>query len=184
MLPMKLEYFNAKPDDRQVDLTWATATESNNDYFTVEKSKDGVNFDYLARVNSAATSGTSSLPLYYSAVDPNPYPGTTWYRLKQTDRDGNSTWSSVVSVDFSGTTALSVYPNPSSGIVYIDGLGNSQSMVNIQWFDLGGRLLLQQAAAVSGGTTRLTTHFNNGVYILKFQTADGTIITKTILIMK
>ncbi|HXB95904.1 MAG TPA: T9SS type A sorting domain-containing protein, partial [Puia sp.] len=168
----------------QVDLTWATATESNNDYFTVEKSQDGINFEDLTRVNSAAPNGTSSLPLYYSAIDPSPYSGTNFYRLKQTDLDGNSTYSNIVSVDFSKTNAINVYPNPSSGIVYIDGLKGGQSMVNVEWFDLGGHLMLQQMAAVQGGTTRLTTHFNNGVYILKFQSADGTIITKTILIMK
>jgi hypothetical protein len=184
VLPMKLLYFNAKPDNSQVDLSWSTATESNNDYFTVEKSRDGVSFDDLTRVRSAAPNGTSSLPLYYSAVDPTPYTGTTWYRLRQTDLNGNSTYSNIVSVDFLKTNALSVYPNPSTGIVYVDGLGNNQSMVNVEWFDLGGRLLLQQTAAITGGTTRLTTHFNNGVYILKFTTADGTIVTKTILIMK
>ncbi|HEV9037805.1 MAG TPA: T9SS type A sorting domain-containing protein, partial [Puia sp.] len=184
VLPMKLLYFNAKPDNTQVDLTWETATESNNDYFTVEKSKDGISFDDLTRVNSAAPNGTSSLPLYYSAVDPKPYTGTTWYRLRQTDLNGNSTWSNIVSVDFSKTSAVSVYPNPSTGIVYIDGLGNNQSIASVQWFDLGGRLLMQQTASITGGTTRLTTHFNNGVYILRFATADGTIITKTILIMK
>jgi hypothetical protein len=184
VLPMKLQYFNARPDNSQVDLSWATATESNNDYFMVEKSKDGVNFEDLTRVNSAAPNGTSSLPLYYSAVDPNPFDGTTWYRLRQTDLDGNSSYSNIVSVKFLKMNALSVYPNPSSGIVYIDGLGNNQSMANVEWFDLGGRLLLQQTAAITGGTTRLLTHFNNGVYILKFTTADGTIVTKTILMVK
>lgn len=184
VLPMKLEYFNAKPDNDQVDLTWATATESNNDYFTVEKSSDGVNFQPLVRVNSQATNGNSSIPLYYATVDPNPFNGMNFYRLKQTDLDGNSTYSNVVSVDFAKTSAINVYPNPSSGIVYIQGLNTTQSMMNVEWFDLGGRLLLQQVAAIQGGTTRLTTHFNNGVYILKFQAADGTIITKTILIMK
>jgi len=184
VLPMKLLYFNARPDNGQVDLAWATASEWNNDYFTVEKSSDGVNFEFLARINSAAANGNSSLPLYYSAVDQKPNSGTTYYRLKQTDLDGNSTLSNVVSVDFAKMSRISVYPNPSSGTVYIDGLGNAQSSMNVEWFDLGGRILLQQTATVSGGTTRLTTHFDNGVYVLRFQSADGTVITKTILIMK
>jgi hypothetical protein len=184
VLPIKLLYFNARPDNSQVDLGWGTATESNNNYFTIERSHDGVNFDSLMRVNSLAFDGNSSTQLDYTAVDPSPLQGTSFYRLKQTDLDGNAQYSNVESVYFGQHTAVSAYPNPSAGTLYVSGLPTDQSTLKAEWYDIGGRLLLQQMVAVQGGIAMLTTHFANGVYVLKFQSADGTVIAKNVLIMK
>lgn len=184
VLPIKLLYFTARPDNSQVDLGWGTATESNNNYFTIERSHDGITFDSLIRVNSLAFDGTSSTPLDYTAVDPSPLQGTSFYRLKQTDLDGNSQYSNVQSVYFGRQTTVSIYPNPSAGTLYVSGLPGDQTTMKAEWYDIGGRLLLQQMVSVQGGVAMLNTHFTNGVYVLKFQSADGTIMAKNILIMR
>ena len=183
-LPIQLLFFDAKPDNNQVDLSWETATESNNSYFTVEKSKDGTTFEFVTRVNSAAFGGNSSDPLNYTAYDLTPYQGTSFYRLKQTDLDGNSKYSNIIPVNFSRQSPVSVYPNPSPGTVYVSGLPADQASLKVEWYDIGGRLLQQQMASAQGGLVRLDTRFNNGVYVLKFETADGTVIVKNVLIMK
>jgi hypothetical protein len=183
VLPMTLMNFTAKPDNGQVDLAWVTATESNNNYFTVEKSRDGISFDSLVRVNSQAIDGNSSTPLDYTAVDPSPYMGLNFYRLKQTNLDGSSIYSNVVTVDFEQTTPVNIYPNPSAGTLYISGLGNVTTQ-KVEWYDLGGHLVIQQMVSVNGGIASLNVHLANGAYFVKFQTADGAFVTKNVLIMR
>lgn len=184
VLPIGLLYFRAQPDNTSVDLQWATSSESNNSYFTVEKSKDGTNFDSIQRVGTEAPNGNSSSTLNYTAQDPNPYTGISYYRLKQTDLDGNSKYSNIVSVNFAKQHTLSVYPNPTRGAVYITGADLSETSLMVQWFDLSGRMLLQGTVPVSGGTATLNTNFNNGVYLLKLISSDGSYTVHNVIVLK
>jgi hypothetical protein len=115
-LPIELLDFNASccTDNGEVDLYWVTATETNNDYFTVERSIDGNNFSQLTIVDGA---GNSTVRLNYSTLDPEPENGLNYYRLKQTDFDGNYTYSNVVAVENKNSNGLqfNIYPNPSVG---------------------------------------------------------------------
>jgi len=183
ILPVGLLHFSAQPDNDKVDLGWTTSTESNNSYFTVERSKDGVNFEFLQRINSAALNGNSAIALNYTAQDVNPYTGVSFYRLRQTDLDGNSTYSTVVSVSFDKKLALSVYPNPSKGTLYISGAVNETSL-KVEWFDISGRALLQQIVPVQSGLATLNTQFNNGIYLLKIISSDGSFKLQNVIIMK
>ena len=81
-LPIELLSFRATPDASQVDLDWSTATETNNDYFTIERSTNGVDWSEIVRQPG---SGTTTSQVNYHAIDPNPFVGTSYYRLKQTD---------------------------------------------------------------------------------------------------
>lgn len=112
-LPIELLTFNAQPCNNQICLNWATATETNNDYFTIEKSKNGVNFDVVSKVNGA---GNSTAEINYSATDNAPYAGVSYYRLKQTDYNGKYTYSNTISVNFTTSEEFhfNVYPNPST----------------------------------------------------------------------
>ena len=184
VLPVELLYFNAVADNSRVDLTWATSTESNNSYFTIEKSKDGVNFESAGTVGTKALNGNSSVQLNYVAYDPNPYAGLSYYRLKQTDLDGNSTYSATASVNFNKKQNIAIYPNPSTGTVYISGVDVNQSSLSVEWYDISGRLLVQETVSVQNGVARLDTHFRNGVYMLKFISADGTVSVHNVIIMK
>jgi hypothetical protein len=87
-------------------------------------------------------------------------------------------------VNFTQQTALALYPNPSRGTVYVSGLPTGASTIRVSWYDLGGKLLLQQVATPQGGLLQLDTHFNNGDYILKLQSPDGTSITRTVIMLK
>ena len=101
-LPITLLSFTAVPQQRTVRLDWSTATETNNDYFTVERSADGNSFLPLFRVEGAGE-GTSFSALHYRTVDYAPLSGQSYYRLRQTDLDGTTTVSHVVSVWMGGT---------------------------------------------------------------------------------
>ena len=120
-LPIELLNFNATAlNNDQVKLDWQTASEINNDYFTIERSENGLIWKELAMVNGA---GNSSQMLNYNTVDENPYSEVSYYRLKQTDYDGSFEYSKVVSVNLISKQEASVfiYPNPTSGILTIKG---------------------------------------------------------------
>lgn len=113
-LPITLVDFSATPDNGQVRLDWATASEQDNAYFTVERSADASSFTPVLQQPGAVN---SSSMLYYSAMDDSPLPGLSYYRLRQTDINGTTSFSPVVVVNNPGAQAdaLAISPNPSSG---------------------------------------------------------------------
>ncbi len=86
-LPVTLLYFRAFADDGVVRLDWATASERNNDYYSIERSVDGLGFTEVLRVHSL---GNSQQQTIYDAIDSDPLLGTSYYRLRQTDTDGTT----------------------------------------------------------------------------------------------
>lgn len=112
VLPVKIISFNAEALKDKVKLTWATATEINNDYFSIERSVDGINWTVVKTIKGA---GNSSIVNNYECIDQNPVASTALYRLKQTDLDGQSTYSDTRSVKFTGIVHITVFPVPNSG---------------------------------------------------------------------
>lgn len=116
-LPVEITSFTATLNNTgKVDLNWVTATETNNNFFTVERSDNAKDFTVLLTQQGA---GNSTTPLQYHRVDANPLSGTSYYRLKQTDFDGKSKYVGLVAVSNGGATndvtaGVSVYPNPTS----------------------------------------------------------------------
>lgn len=94
-LPIELISFNGYCNTNTVILKWSTSSETNNNFFTVEKSNNGISFDQIGTING---SGNSTSNNNYSFIDYNPYDGVGYYRLKQTDYDGNSEYFNIVSV--------------------------------------------------------------------------------------
>lgn len=110
-LPIELINFDANINDNKVDLKWVTVSELNNDFFTVQKSKDGRNWQEVIEMRGA---GNSNQQISYFDSDYMPFVGQSYYRLKQTDYDGNYTYSNIVPVyyDSEAIGSLSLYPNP------------------------------------------------------------------------
>jgi hypothetical protein len=120
-LPVELMNFQANcAGEGKVAVTWATASEHNSANFTIEKSRDGINWSVLTTVAGA---GNSTQMINYSTVDNTASAGVNYYRLTQTDFDGASETFNIASAncgDNSTTTTVKVYPNPSAGDFYID----------------------------------------------------------------
>ena len=112
-LPIELHYCKTKVVGSFVELSWGTLTELNNDFFTIERSKDGINYDRLGTVKGA---GISNENKEYLHIDESPYLGLSFYRLIQTDLDGNSMQYSPVPVvvDDLEAPSIKVQPNPGS----------------------------------------------------------------------
>jgi len=112
-LPITLLHFTAEAKDNAlVHCSWATANEQDNDFFTVERSRDGSTFEEVGMVPGA---GTSFSTLHYAFDDLRPHTGLSYYRLRQTDLDGTATWTPAVPVWIHARDVLSVFPNPNRG---------------------------------------------------------------------
>jgi len=94
-LPIELISFTARVEEPWVRLDWATASERNNDYFTIERSADG---EHFTDIHEEMGAGNSQQVLNYLTFDREPLTGLSYYRLRQTDFDGTSVRSEVVSV--------------------------------------------------------------------------------------
>jgi len=118
LLPIELLSFEANLNGSQVNLKWALASETNNNYFTIERSKREIDWKELTKVNGE---GNSSVLLSYAAIDRNPYLGTSYYRLKQTDFDGQFAYSEIRTVNFDRLEnyQVNVYPNPATNQITI-----------------------------------------------------------------
>lgn len=138
-LPIELLSFAGSCKGNSVDLTWTTTTETNNDYFTISRSIDGINFNDIGTVAGA---GNSSQTLHYSFSDKSPSNNTAYYRLKQTDIDGAFKYSMVVVTNCGNKFSdIIVYPNPTSDYLTID-FGNIKlSKLSIQLYYIGGKLI-------------------------------------------
>ncbi|HRD37176.1 MAG TPA: hypothetical protein PLC65_00980, partial [Bacteroidia bacterium] len=110
VLPIELKEFNAVPKGNGVDINWSTATETNNDYFTIERSN---NLEQFEAIHQMPGSGNSYTTKYYSYTDKQPLQGLSYYRIKQTDKDGKYTYSELKAVGYQRNLSdVSVSPVP------------------------------------------------------------------------
>lgn len=186
-LPIELLSFDANLNGKVVDLNWVTTNEYNNDYFEIERSLNLNNVEIVGRLGAV---GFSNSEIVYSMTDEKPYTGVSYYRLKQTDFDGTSTYSDWVAIEIkteqnsdnnivvaeSGLTILSAYPNPTSGNVKVLFSHNSDERVQYSVIDYTGRLLAKGQHMAFDGENELDldfTSYKDGVYIVVIQTASG-----------
>ena len=145
VLPIELGVLTASVYGNSVVIDWTTLSEINNDFFTIEKSNDGINYNKLAMVAGA---GNSDQVLSYSYTDRSPAYGRTYYRLKQTDYDGTTVVSGITKVEFSSLeSGRLTFTNPveASQIVTISVPADASEMLNIVVFDMMGKVVLSDA---------------------------------------
>ncbi len=144
-LPVELLYFTAKCDNSTSLLSWQTASETNNDFYIIEKSKDMVDFFEIGRVDGA---GSSNQVLNYNYTDKELFSGDNYYRLKQVDFDGRITTYDAVTVncdrDTESAPTMIAYPNPFKDElnVIIENLQDKNFVLEI--YDDLGRVVFSQ----------------------------------------
>lgn len=185
-LPVELTTFNGTLDTRNcATLHWTTATELNSNYFALERSTDGSMF---AEVGRMAAGHTSSSTLGYKWPDPQPLTQLTYYRLRQVDLDGKSSYSSVVALSPKLAVAqqLEVYPNPSAGRpVQLFLKGYQETVLILSLTDNLGRSVLVQHLTPSSvqylAPLALPQDFAPGTYVLTLA-GSGTPVKKRIIL--
>lgn len=166
-LPIELINFFAICDNNKITLDWNTATEENNDYFTIERSADGITFSPLLNIPG---SGNSSTIKNYSAVDNDPLNGTSYYRLKQTDYNGQSKEFPPVSVSCNSKNGFAVNVNNSSGdgSIYVAVTDAAHENVLVVMRDVLGRELYSKTIVENSGAYLFTidNKLSPGVYFI------------------
>ncbi len=148
-LPIELLEFNAVNISNKVEIDWKTASEKNTESFNIERSKDGINFETLSTVNA---SGNSSSILEYTEIDFAPLDGISYYRLKQIDKNGDFSYSSIVPVNYRiNKSSLSIYPNPSLGEFTIDLVGMENKEVLVVIKDISGKEVYSKVTITQEG---------------------------------
>lgn len=170
-LPVQLVSFTGSYENPVVTLDWKTQSELNNEYFTLERSASGIQFEEVARIKGA---GTTNVQQTYSYVDANPFPNETYYRLKQTDFDGTLEYSKIIRVETgkAATRQLVVYPNPNEGNEFTLTLDNATSFQVSEVEIMTQQNVMLASYSSEGGsasafTFRLGLQLSPGFYIVR-----------------
>jgi hypothetical protein len=187
-LPITLLSFSAtyRPAEQGVRLEWITSSEVNNDFFTIERSSDAIHFQAIQTIQGA---GNSRERLSYVAYDEQPLAGQSYYRLKQTDFDGASSYSKLLVVKNGetgvGIQSFSLSPNPSEGKQLRINLNGEQGPVTLAIFNQLGQSVYQTNASVLEGSfeVKMDQPLEAGLYVVKVQQGRQT-ATQRLLISR
>lgn len=184
ILPVELISFNAVCNNDAVKLNWVTASETNNDYFTIERSADGITWNILAIIPGAGNSNTSN---YYTADDSHPMADHNFYRLKQTDYNGQYTYSTIRTASCGETSTAFDFTNvwtDESHNLCITFNASENKNFNYKLFDAFGRLVFQNAGETVDGFNEVklnVSDYQYGMYIITLDNTEKIISQKVVL---
>ncbi len=187
ILPITLLSFEATNiQNKTVSVEWITATETNNDFFTIERSIDAVNFEQIGTVQGAGNSITL-LNYQYMDATSNLKPqtlNTLYYRLKQTDFNGNYEYSDIKAVKLENNKPLidiEIYPNPTKNEIFINLQKDDYQLLEFNLVNtLGKEMEITIKNTKQQTTLSLPSAIPKGVYFLTIQ-VDSQRLTKKIV---
>jgi len=176
-LPVELINFDATYNGKSVDVKWSTASETNNDYFTVLRTTDGMNYSSIGTLQSLAPGGNSISALLYSLNDATAKIGTNYYRLKQTDLNGDYNYSAIVPVTIGNNDVpFTVTPNPAKNT--IDLFYEADGTISVlKITDARGKEIYAEQLENVAGKQKHTININKfpaGIYFMALTTGTKT----------
>ena len=176
-LPVKLLYFNVIKENDKVQLYWATAAEINNDYFNIEKSLDGKNFKSIGKIIGA---GNSQQIISYAFTDSSLLQGLNYYRLKQTDYDGEFSYSPVEIISNYSETGrnliFSLYPVPASTNINVELNSKADLETPLRIINIFGTTVLEKNISIQRGFNHIEmdlTNLSEGIYFIMVDGLEG-----------
>ncbi|MGB0404081.1 MAG: T9SS type A sorting domain-containing protein [Salibacteraceae bacterium] len=167
-LPVDLRHYEVKLNLNQVYVDWSTSSELNSSHFEVFKSANG---EEWTLVSTVAGQGTSNDRMDYQIIDNDPYSGTSYYQLVQTDIDGSKSRYSIKRVVMSETVSnkeISIYPNPTTGYLVIEGDWSTKHEIYIS--NSSSKWISAQSFMVSELKKRIELNLSSfppGMYFIK-----------------
>ena len=178
-LPIELISFSANCHNQNLVIKWTTASETNNDYFTIERSTDAANWIIIKTVDGARNSSTIQ---NYSFTDSTTATSISYFRLKQTDFDGKSKYSKVITIknckENLAPDNLVIYPNPANGIINFLFNGDIGQVRSIAVFNTLGERVYYSGRYQSYIDL---TNKSNGIYFVHFNLSTKTITSKIVI---
>lgn len=173
-LPVELVSFDSEITGSAVRLSWLTASELNNDYFSVQRSENGVDFYEIGTVQG---NGTTDEMHSYSFADRNPFSSIQYYRLQQFDYDGASEIHKTIVVDlneFNAPRSAEAFPNPTTDEVNLR-FDRQTVIAELNLVDLSGKIVAQLAAKGESGMEfgSKLPQLEKGLYFIRFRTDSG-----------
>lgn len=182
-LPVDFTRFTATKNNNTALLEWSTATETNNSRFVIERSGDGAKWDDIANISGY---GNTAELHNYSYTDAAPLTGYNYYRLKQVDADGGSTFSEVRTVVFNSSLFARVYPNPVRDYVTVEINSDRETNSSLVIYSIGGDKVKTVQQHLAKGVNQVTIQqlngLANGYYVIKVVTPGGELESKFIKI--
>lgn len=175
ILPIELLTFSATPDGNNVMLKWATSSETDNEKFIIERSRDATFFEQIGVLPGA---GNSFSTIEYSFTDQSPMQGINYYRLRQVDFNGAFSNSQVVTalIDNLLSTVSDIYPNPATSEISFNIESIMDAPASVLIFDASGRMVQETAIILEKGTQRVDVELNGlqqGSYSIQLIGNDG-----------
>ncbi|MBI2259338.1 MAG: T9SS type A sorting domain-containing protein [Flavobacteriia bacterium] len=174
--PIELIYFEGKNEGKVNVLQWETSSERENDYFELQRSTDGNNFDKLTTIDGAGNSVSSN---YYNYTDSEPSNGYNYYRFKQVDYNGSETFSDIVLIK-NNTKEFAIsnlYPNPSNNSSNCAFYSPKTGELSIKIIDNSGRVIENTLISIksesNNGIQINSEQFENGIYSVEFNFNNG-----------
>ena len=183
-LPVEMISFEAKNMEEYIELNWSTGSETNNRGFFVEKSSDGLYWEYLGFVEG---NGNRHFISNYVYKDHSPHNGKNYYRLIQSDYDGRQEKSSTVSVNFKSGNwedEINLYPNPirKGDYLNVSFLGNNIDFDKISIYNQIGQLIYYQEE-ISKDIQINTSDFARGTHIMMME-SRGVLVQKRFMVFE
>lgn len=175
LLPIELLSFDGYNSGETNVLNWATATETNNDYFVIERSSDAVVFREIGAIDGA---GTSNSKRTYSYIDKSPLKGISYYRLRQVDFDKKSELSDVIAIDRDATIGMDYYPSPAKDILNVSAFGVKNRTSVFKIYNMLGELV--SLLEVKNNETNVIeiVDLKSGIYIIELDNGVKTLRDK------
>jgi len=174
-LPIKLTNFSVKPTGFLTTLAqWTTQSETDNDYFKIEKSTNGIDWEIVTKIDGA---GNSSTTINYEIYDNRCQLSTSYYRLKQVDFNGDYTYSDIKTINFDDLIGISVYPNPSSNKITVSAHGlniEDCNLYNNYGQNISSSITINELENNQISIT--TSYLPDGVYLVKVKSFTKKII--------
>ncbi len=164
VLPVTFLSFTVQNENGKALIRWATANEQNADRFEVWRSGDGSNWTLLSTTKAINNTGSGS----YQVYDDAPLPGKSYYKVKQYNKDGSATNTSVQILlrDALQAVQVLVYPNPFAGSVLVQIPSQTSAVKStIKVIDLQGRVWLTESAVT--GSVQIGSTLPKGIYRLQ-----------------
>lgn len=181
VLPIKLVYFTGNFYNQQVQLQWKINNGTNNSYYEVQRSGDGINFTVIGVISSRVNNDD------YSFVDAHPLQAASYYRIRIAENNGSSSYSKTILIkkDMLPQTGISIFPNPVANTAYLHLQGNEKGSVTIEVIDMNGKIIEIKQFPLSTGANTIVLEevykMKPGVYAIKATIGGNIYMTRMIV---
>jgi len=181
-LPVSWLYFRGKPVQQNVLLEWGTTNEINNGFFTIEKSRDAQSFETLTTINAAG--GTGNAEYNYSFTDQQPY-SLSYYRISQTDMDGQKNYFRTIEVKVNINQNLKVLRYVQGNYIYVQTSGAAPGNGSIELYSIDGKKMSSQKVMLTKevNTYKIEGPLHKGIYLLFIESQGEKLYSGKVMVL-